>query len=111
MRLVVTFFSVFVIALATTFTHVTSAMAMERMSDASMMADMNMGDAGSPTCPPEMCAKMKACAGASSPVAVVIPAVTSSFAPGVGVVLLAQHDPDFHDPVSGFGLRRPPRFI
>lgn len=112
MRAFATIIAIVMFALATTFTHINSAMAMEGMTDPSVMADMNMGDADSPSCPPEMCAKMKACAAASAPVAAVAPATSvTAFAPGVGLTRLAQHVPDFHDSVSGLGLRRPPRFI
>ena len=100
------------VALATMVVHVGNAMAMESMTGTSVMAVMNMDLADTPACPPEICAKIKTCAAASAPVAVVAPAAkVTAFAPGVVLARLAQHGRDFHDPVSSLGFRRPPRFI
>lgn len=112
MRLAVTLLSAFAIALATMAVHVGGAMAMEGVTDTPTMAEMSMGAAETPACPPEMCAKMKACAAASAPVAAVAPATSvTAYAPEIVLARLAQHGPDFHDPVTSLGLRRPPRFI
>ena len=112
MRSVITLLSVFAIALATMFAHAGSAMAMEGMTDTVMMADMNMGGDGAPACPPEICAKMKDCVSASAAVGAVAPETSVAvFAPSAEPTHLALQVPDFHDSVSGQGLRRPPRFI
>lgn len=112
MRSVITLLSVFAIALATMFAHPSSAMAMEGMTGTVMMADMNMGGDNAPTCPPDVCAKMKACASASAAIGAVTPENSvAAFAPGAGLTHLALQVLDFHDSVSGQGLRRPPRFI
>lgn len=112
MRLLATLFTVVALAFASMFAHAGSAMAMEGMAGTVMMAEMNMGADDAPACPPAMCAKMKACAASSAPVAAVVPEATvTAFAPGVGLPHLALQVPDLNDAVSGQGLRRPPRFI
>lgn len=112
MRLLATLFTVAALAFASMFAHAGSAMAMEGMAGTVMMADMNMGVDDTPACPPEVCAKMKACAAASAAIGAVAPGTTvAAFAPRVGLTNLAPQVSDFHDSVSGQGLRRPPRFI
>ena len=112
MRLVVTLFSVFAIVLATMVVHVGGAMAMKGMTDTSTMAEMNMGTADAPACPPEMGAKIKGCVTASAPVAAVSPAMNVvAFASGIGRTHFVLHGPDSNDSVSSHGLRRPPKFI
>lgn len=76
------------------------------------MADMNMGSADAPACPPEMCVKMKDCVQASGSLSVVAPVLNVvAFAPGTGRAHLGLHGPDFGESASDGVLRRPPRFI
>ncbi|MBC7479548.1 MAG: hypothetical protein H7317_15890 [Pseudorhodobacter sp.] len=100
-------FSLIAFTLATMVVQGGSAMAMEQMSDTAAMAGMNMGDADAPVCPPELCAQMKACAATAFTVEAA--ANFTGFAPNFVSACLVQLAPGFHDPVSGYGVRRPPR--
>lgn len=112
MRTLATFVTLVAFALATMVVHAGGARAMDGMADMSMMADMNMGAADAPVCPPEMCAKMKDCVQASASLSVVAPALNVvAFVPGIGRANLGLHGPDSGGSVADDGLRRPPRFI
>ncbi|MCA0273529.1 MAG: hypothetical protein LCH69_15915 [Proteobacteria bacterium] len=112
MRIFATFVTLVAFALATMVVHAGGARAMDGMADMSMMADMTMGAADAPACPPEMCAKMKDCVQASASLSVVAPVLNvSAFVPGIGRAHLGLHGPASGDKASGDGLRRPPRFI
>ena len=104
-----TLFMLIAFALATIVVQGGTAMAMDKMSDSAAMAGMNMGDADSPVCPPELCAQMKACAATAFTVEAA--ANGTGFAPNFVSACLVQLAPGFYDPVSGYGVRRPPRSI
>ena len=109
MRIIAALFVLVAFALATIVVQGGTAMAMEQMSDTAAMAGMNMGNADAPICPPKLCEQMKACAATAVTVEAV--AIGTGFAPNLVSACLAQLAPSFDNPVSGHGVRRPPRSI
>ena len=107
MRFIVVLFSLVAFALATIVVQGATAMPMEQMSDTAAMAGMDMGDANAPVCPPKVCDQMKACAATAA----TVDGVTNDtgFAPNLVSACLTQLVPSFYDPVSGYGVRRPPK--
>lgn len=114
MRLLVTFLSVLVVALAAMSAHVGATTAKEGMAGTSMVTEMkmDMGVADPAACPSEMCAKMKECATASTSATPLAPARSEvSFAPRSELIRLALRSSAVPDSGPPDGIHRPPRLI